>query len=97
MMGKISFIAFLLALAALPARAEPIPDYVLNKDYENCVGTEASDKDKVAYCQCVRDTMKKSWSLDDYGALAEEAIKNPKEPPARLQALAQACAEKVLK
>jgi hypothetical protein len=86
-----------LAFTARAAYADPIPSYILDKDYQSCIGQDTGDAAKTAYCTCVRDTMRGSWSIEDYGAMAEAQMKNPNQPPMQLEQLAKTCAEKVLK
>lgn len=96
-MRLLPFIVLLLTIAALPSavRAEPIPDYALDKDYENCLGDQPNDHERKAYCACVRDGMR-SWDLESYGGMAMEQIKTGK-PSAQIETLAKGCIEKVLK
>jgi hypothetical protein len=85
---------FLLAPAAAHA-ADPIPAYILDKDYQNCIGNDAKDVNKINYCECVRTTMRKEWTLDDYGGMVMEQLKNPNQPTEQLQKLAKSCFDKV--
>ena len=54
----------LLMFVALPARAAALPDEVLNRDYQNCMGSDKNPK-RVVYCNCVRDGMR-TWSDTAY-------------------------------
>jgi len=89
-------IFLLLALSAAPARASDIPQFALDKFYENCLGGEGSDQARVAYCHCMRDAMN-GWSDNDFSTMLEEQMKNPSQPPAKLDAQAKICVQKVLK
>lgn len=95
------FLSLILTLAAATAHAEAIPEYALEKDFQNCMGGESPQKDpqRAEYCNCVRDGMR-SWSLDEYGAIATQESKNggsAQNAPAKLTDLAKACISKVLK
>jgi hypothetical protein len=103
-MKQLAFLAF-VALLMIPslstsARAEPIPDYALDKDFQNCMGNESPQKDpeRAQYCNCVRDGMR-NWDLDTYGAVASEQAKasNAQQVPQKIEDLAKACIAKVLK
>ena len=72
------FLLVILILAtARPCYAEAVPDYALDKDYENCMGgeTAAANPERNKFCGCARDEMRQ-WSLDQYGAAASEQAKN---------------------
>jgi hypothetical protein len=84
---------------AHPVLAEPIPDYVLDKDFISCMGGENPEQNiqRRDYCVCVRNGMK-AWSMEQYGqmALAEsKGITSAAQEPPLLQQLAQACIAKV--
>jgi hypothetical protein len=66
--------AFLFFVFVFPASAiaEPIPDTILNKDYETCraqveKAPNGSEAQKEKYCLCIRDRLAKTWDLDMYG------------------------------
>jgi|GEM_PF-2202097 hypothetical protein len=67
----------LLLLAAFPARAE-LPDSVLARDYQNCIGND-NDPKRIAYCACVRDGMR-SWSENDYLQMAVQLMTGTANP-----------------
>lgn len=72
-----SFIAALLY--GMPSSyAEPIPEYALQKDFQNCMGedTPQTNQARAGYCNCVINKMR-SWDLDTYGEVATEQAKNP--------------------
>jgi len=99
-MTKTVLAIFLGALLSVTtALAEPIPDYVLDKDFISCMGGENPEQDpqRREYCLCVRDSMK-SWTLEEYGQTAEEETKahTAAQEPGRLQDIAKACIAKVL-
>lgn len=54
----------LLALAASPAHAAALSDEILNRDYQNCMGSDKNPK-RAVYCNCVRDGMR-GWSETAY-------------------------------
>ena len=60
------------------ARAEPIPEYALQKDYQNCMGedTPQTNPEHANYCGCVINKMR-SWDLETYGEVATEQAKDP--------------------
>lgn len=81
--------------------ATPIPEYVLNKDYENCLGgeSEKSDPQRARFCECSRSKMRQ-WDLDTYGATATEAANNPlntKDISQKIDEIASACLADSLK
>ena len=87
-----------LALLAPAAYADPIPDYILNKDYDNCVKGATQDPDPAKrdpdaakHCDCIRTSMRSSWSLDDYGDMVMAQLKNSSQVPEKLQTLAKSC------
>lgn len=92
--------ASLLVLAlASPVRAE-LPDYLLDKDYQNCVGADTSDRQRIAYCECVRSGMQ-DWDMTTYvqaaTQMAAAAASNPNaQPTGMIQTLAQGCLAKVM-
>jgi hypothetical protein len=77
-----------LCLFAAAAHAEQMPDNLLQKDYDNCMGGE-KDPQREQYCECVRNGMR-SWTVDEYGNVATEA-KNSSATPAAVEALAKSC------
>jgi hypothetical protein len=92
---------FAIALIALaqPVRAE-LPDYVLDRDYQNCLGVGEVDPQRAEYCTCVRNAMR-SWDIDTYGNVATQATTTANlgasaQPPAQLSDIAKACIAKVL-
>jgi len=100
-MNKIFFLFAIISLALTSTvRAEPIPDYVLDKDYSSCMGgtDAAADAARDAYCNCVRDGMR-SWDLESYANIALEQSKsaNPQAAPPKIEELAKECIAKVLK
>ncbi len=91
---------FLLLIFTASAHAEPIPEFALDKDFENCMGGETAQKNpqRAAYCNCVKNEMR-NWDLETYGALATEQSKagNAQQIPKKIDDLAQGCIAKVLK
>ena len=95
---------FLISFAVLPlmsAKAENIPDYVLDKDYESCMGedTPQSNPEHARYCECARSKMR-SWDLETYGTAASEQAKNPTDTAKvseKIGEIAKACLAEVLK
>jgi hypothetical protein len=90
----------LLFLSPIAARAEPIPDGMLDKEYTTCMGGETAktDADRARYCLCVRNAMK-SWDLDTYGKVAsEQAAKgnNPENVAPQIQDIGKSCIQQVL-
>jgi hypothetical protein len=99
-MTKTVLAVFLGALLPVSAvLADPIPPYMLDKDFTSCMGGENPQQDtqRRDYCLCVRDSMK-DWTLEEYGQTAMEESKahSAAQEPAKLQALAQACIAKVM-
>jgi hypothetical protein len=95
------YIALSLLLSCATAQAEPVPEYALDKDFQNCMGGEAPQKDpqRAEYCNCIRDSMK-GWSLDEYGAVATEESKaggSTQNVPQKIAELAKSCIAKVMK
>jgi hypothetical protein len=88
---------FLTVFLALPARAE-LPDYVLDREYQGCVGND-KDAKHAAYCDCVREGMR-GWSEDDYVAASMQTLAaspgSKAQTPNILQDLAKSCIAKVL-
>jgi hypothetical protein len=93
-------LALALTFLALPARAE-LPDFVMDKDYENCMGGDTGNAPRATYCACVRDGMR-GWDINDYMAMAQEAVAaqaaggDPASPPGKLGDLAKACIAKAM-
>lgn len=89
---------FTLLLAALPAYADPIPDFMLEKDYAACMGGEnpAQDPTRNNYCLCIKNSMK-NWDLNAYENLLMQQANDPQQIPAQLQQLAKACIEITLR
>jgi hypothetical protein len=88
----------LLVVSAMPARAE-LPDFVLDRDYKNCMGNDNNPK-HAAYCACVRDGMK-DWSEDTYAEMAMQTISalsgsKAQKAPAKLEDLAHKCISQTL-
>jgi len=102
MRNIIAFFFVLLSLSFLgKAYAESVPTYALDKDYENCMGSESeqSNPERARFCDCARNKMKE-WDLDTYGAAASEAAKDPKNTAAVSQQIgdiAKACLAQVFK
>ena len=71
------FFVFLLGSNSA-LHAEAVPDYALQKDYDNCMGedTAQTSAERASYCGCVRTKMQ-SWDLDTYGEVATEQSKDP--------------------
>lgn len=94
------FLLLLPCLASSSARAEAIPQYVLDQDYLNCMGgnVKTPDPERAHYCRCVMDGMR-GWDLDTYGAVASEQQKasNAQQVPQKIAELAKACIAKILK
>jgi hypothetical protein len=84
----------LLSGAAL---AEPIPEYALAKDYENCMGglTPQQDVQRAQYCSCMRNGMRK-WDANAYVEMLIEQARTQEISPA-IDALAKECVAKVLR
>jgi hypothetical protein len=92
-------ILVLLLGITIDARAEPVPEFALDKDFQNCMGGETPQQDaqRAQYCNCIRDSMK-GWSLDEYGSVAEQSkTVSTQQAPKPLMDIAQACISKVLK
>ena len=90
----------LLLAVASPARAE-IPDYILAHDYQNCMGDDFADKDRVAYCACVRDGMR-GWSLATYMDAAEQEAaastgQGGSQIPGLIENIAKQCITQVIR
>jgi hypothetical protein len=88
--------ALALVLFAFPAHAE-IPDYVLDRDYQGCLGDD-KDPDRATYCACVREGMK-NWDLDTYVKTAMQAAASSgsaNKVPGKLEELANSCISRVL-
>jgi hypothetical protein len=67
-----AFLLFFFLLLAAHARAEPIPDYILNKDLETCraqvsKAPNGTPEQKEKYCLCIRNNLARTWDLDAYG------------------------------
>jgi hypothetical protein len=92
------FIVMALAMFSLAsaAHAGPIPEYMLQKDYENCLGgqTPQQDPERAQYCSCIRNGMR-GWSEETYAALLIEQARTQTLPP-QIEALGKACVEKVM-
>ena len=90
-------VVFVLAILPYAAHAEQIPDYVLQRDYETCMGGENPQQDiqRSQYCSCVRNGMR-SWDADAYASLLLEQAQT-QEIAVPVQELAKICAEKVLR
>ncbi|MFY9287870.1 MAG: hypothetical protein WAO98_05155 [Alphaproteobacteria bacterium] len=97
---SVALVAFSFLLLSSSVNAEPVPDYVLDRDYLSCMGGESaqSDPQRDQYCQCTRDAMR-SWDLDTYGAVATEQSKaaSKEQVPTKIGDIAKACIEKILK
>lgn len=99
MMKTALVICLAMVIGVSAAQAEPIPDYVLEKDYTSCMGGETPQQDpaRQQYCLCIRDSMK-NWTLDEYGQVATEGAKAHEagQEPAQLQDIAKQCIAKAL-
>ncbi|MDR3423539.1 MAG: hypothetical protein P4M13_00460 [Alphaproteobacteria bacterium] len=91
----------LVCLLAAPAYAE-IPDYVLDHEYQSCVGGD-TDSARAAYCSCVREGMRK-WDDKTFAEVALQATeahasgnKGKAQVPEKLNELAQSCISQVLR
>jgi hypothetical protein len=84
----------LLSGAAL---AEPIPEYALAKDYENCMGglTPQQDVQRAQYCSCMRNGMRR-WDANTYAEMLIEQARTQEISPA-IDELAKECVAKVLR
>jgi hypothetical protein len=94
-------LAFTVAIGcSFVAHAEVLPGYVLDKEFEACMGgtTMQQDPQRGQYCDCVRDSMR-TMDVDSYAQAATEQSKaaDPSKPTAKIQAIAEACLNKVLK
>jgi hypothetical protein len=89
-------IVFGMFMASYAAHADPVPDYVLQKDYENCMGGQTSQQDvqRAQYCSCMRNSMR-SWDEEAYANLLLEQAKTQVISPV-IEALAKNCMEKVI-
>jgi hypothetical protein len=97
-MKKIFLGSLLLLGMAVPARAD-LPDIVLDRDYQNCIGDDAADKDRAAYCKCVRDGMS-HWDPQTYLDAAQQAADASgagAQPPGKIEELAKQCIAQVLR
>ena len=85
----------LALLASGVALAEPIPEYALQKDYENCLGgiPPQQDPQRAQYCACMRSGMR-GWSADAYAQMLIDQSKTQTIAP-EVDALARTCVEKV--
>jgi hypothetical protein len=95
---KVALLAgVLLTLLPVVASAEALPDFVLDKDYQSCMGNDTSDKERAAYCACVRDGMR-TWDVSTYLEVAGQAVANAGKQgaanPGKLEDLAKQCIEK---
>ncbi len=97
-MKKIVGIMLLGLLASGTAQAEPVPTYVLDKEFTNCMGGEDPQQsaDRAAYCTCIRNKMA-GWDVDTYGAAATEQMQSGGKPTASLSDMAKECVAQVLK
>ena len=99
-MTKTMLAVFLGVLVlASAAFADPIPAYVLDKDFTSCMGGENPEQDtqRRDYCLCVRDSMR-NWSLEEYAQVAtgESKAKTAAQEPVQLQLIAKACIAKIV-
>jgi hypothetical protein len=91
-------IGLLPVLWIAPARAE-LPDDMLDRDYQGCVGN-ATDAKHIAFCGCLREGMS-DWDEDTYDKItigaAAAMSKGPNAPmPDRLDTLIKKCITEVL-
>ncbi len=86
----------LLLMLSAPAAHAALPDEVLDKDYQNCMGG-TEDQHRAVYCGCIRNAMQ-SWDLDAYGAMATNISNagNNAKLPDELSSLAQSCLAQAL-
>jgi hypothetical protein len=94
-MKQVLSLTILFCGLVFAAAAHALPDEYLQKDYDTCMGGEPTTKDplRAQFCQCVREDMR-SWTADQYAAVATEAQKSTAPPPA-VAALAQKCMAQV--
>ncbi len=100
---KKHLLVFGLCLMASVAHADStlVPDDALDTDYKACMGGNTPDPDpqRKEYCLCIRDSMK-NWTVDEYAETALQGAKAPHDAehqPPKLQDVAKACIDKVLK
>ena len=99
MMNFCALVTFVLVgglLIPLAASADPVPEYVLQKDYENCMAGETAQQDvqRAQYCSCVRNGMR-NWDESTYAGLLVEQART-QQLPAPIEELAKACIQKVI-
>ncbi len=84
------------AFYAGAAVAQPAPNN--NQDYVACMGGESAQQDpqRSAYCKCVHDEIVK-WDENTLKNVAAEAQKSGSAATPQLEAVAQACINKVMK
>jgi len=93
MKNALCLLVFGFCALANAAHAEAIPEPYLQKEYDSCMGGD-KDPQRAQYCECVRNGMR-SWTVDQYGAVATEA-KEGKGTPDQVAALAKTCIAQVL-
>jgi len=88
----------LFVLLAAPAYAA-LPDDVLNRDFQNCVGGD-KDPNRIKYCDCVRSGMK-DWSENMYIESMMQAMSvatgTKTQASNNLEELAKKCVAQALK
>jgi len=96
MKGAGVLIGMFFILLAPKAHSE-IPDYVLDRDYQNCVNNDP-DPHRAIYCACIREGMR-GWDQETYMEVAtqEAATSGSQGPlPGRIEDLAKQCMAKAL-
>jgi hypothetical protein len=98
-MKTVLLLGFMTLLLCGPAFADELPDYVLNKDYENCMAGDNANPQRAAYCNCVRDGMR-GWAIGAYMEAATQAAANAgnqnAKAPGKIEELANQCIAKVM-
>jgi hypothetical protein len=89
-------LGLMLAMVATFAAvsASPVPEYALDKDFQNCMGGETvlQSPQRAQYCNCMRQGMK-NWDLDTYGnvALEQSKARDAQQVPAQIAEMARGC------
>jgi len=89
---KPCLLGLVAVLWAWPVHAD-LPDYVLERDYRNCLSGDR-DPRRAIYCGCIRDGMK-GWDEETYVRvvmqIAQASGKANAPTPSELQGLARQC------
>ena len=87
----------MIMLWIVPAHAGGLPDDILDKDYQACMGG-TNEPQRAAYCTCIRTSMQ-NWDLDAYAEMSTNISRagDSAQLPAQLTQLAQECIAKTLR